>query len=75
VAKYSPRTTAGELQKIVESRVHKTFKKYQKAPTSPRIVWEGFKKIILTHPKTISCIFSYKTPLELQMGLGSISFI
>ncbi len=45
MAKYSPRTTAGELQKIVESRGQKTFKKNgQTAPTSPHVVWEGFKK-------------------------------
>ncbi len=42
MAKDSPRTTAGELQKIVESRGQKTFKK--KKPTSPHVVWEGFKK-------------------------------
>ncbi len=44
MAKDSPRTTAGELQKIVESRGQKTLKKSQTAPTSPRVVWEGFKK-------------------------------
>ncbi len=45
MAKDSPRTTAGELQEIVESRGQKTLKKYcQTAPTSPRVVWEGFKK-------------------------------
>ncbi len=45
-AKDSSRTTAGELQKIVESRSQKTVKKKngQTAPTSPRVVWEGFKK-------------------------------
>ncbi len=48
VAKDSPRTIAGELQKIVESRGQKTLKI---APTSPHVVWEGFKKIILAHPK------------------------
>ncbi len=43
--KDSQRTTAGELQKIVESRGQKTFKKNCKtAPTSPHVVWEGFKK-------------------------------
>ncbi len=41
----SPRTTAGELQKIVVSRGKKTFKKNcQTAPTSPHVVWKGFKK-------------------------------
>ncbi len=42
-----PRTTAGELQKIVESRGQKTLKKKKKgqtAPTSPHVVREGFKK-------------------------------
>ncbi len=44
VSKGTPRTTAGELQKIVESRGQKTFKRNdQTAPTSPH-VWEGFKK-------------------------------
>ncbi len=38
------RTTAGELLKIVESRGQKTFKKNLTAPTSPHVVWEGFKK-------------------------------
>ncbi len=45
MAKDSPRTTAGELQKIVESRGQKTYKKNgQTAPTSPNVVREGFKK-------------------------------
>ncbi len=45
MAKDSPRTTAGELQKIVESRGQKTLKiNCQTAPTSPRVVQEGFKK-------------------------------
>ncbi len=30
------------------------------------------RKIILTHPKTNSCIFSCQTQLELQMGLASM---
>ncbi len=43
--KDSPRTTAGELQKIVESQGQKTLKKNgQTAPTSPHVVREGFKK-------------------------------
>ncbi len=37
MAKDSPRTTAGELQKIVESWGQKTLKK-------KHVVWEGFKK-------------------------------
>ncbi len=45
MAKDSSRTTAGELQKIVESRGQKTLKKnYQTAPISPHVVREGFKK-------------------------------
>ncbi len=45
MAKDSPRTTAGELQKIVESWGQKTFaKNCQSAPTSLHVVWEGFKK-------------------------------
>ncbi len=40
MAKDSPRTTAGELQKIVESLGQKTLT----APTSPHVVWEGFNK-------------------------------
>ncbi len=45
MAKDSPRTTAGELQKIVESRGQKTFKKNcQTVPTSPHVVRKGFKK-------------------------------
>ncbi len=40
----TPRITAGELQKK-RFRGQKTFKKYyQTAPTSPHVVWEGFKK-------------------------------
>ncbi len=45
MAKDSPRTTAGELQKMVESRGQKTLKtNCQTAPTSPHVVWEDFKK-------------------------------
>ncbi len=45
MAKDSPRTTAGELQKIVESRGQKTFfKNCQTAPTSLHVIGEGFKK-------------------------------
>ncbi len=46
----SPRTKAGEL-----SRGQKPFKNNcQRAPTSPHVVWAGFKKMILSHPKTNS---------------------
>ncbi len=45
MAKDSPRTTAGELQKIVVSRGQKTLKRNcQTAPTSSHVVWEDFKK-------------------------------
>ncbi len=45
MAKDSPRTTDGELQKIVESRGQKTLKKIVKQPLpSPHVVREGFKK-------------------------------
>ncbi len=41
----SPRTTAGELQKIVKSQGKKILQKNgQTVPTSPRVVWEDFKK-------------------------------
>ncbi len=44
MAEDSPRTTAGELQKLVESLGQKTFNKNsQTAPTSPHVVWEGFE--------------------------------
>ncbi len=32
----------------------------------------GSRTILLTHPKTVSSIFSYQTQLELQMGLASM---
>ncbi len=44
MAKDSSRTTAGELQKIVESRGQKTFKKIVKQPLHHHVVREGFKK-------------------------------
>ncbi len=48
-----PMITAEELQKTVESRGQKASKKkYQTAPTSPHVVWEGFKKIL--EKKTLS---------------------
>ncbi len=52
MAKDSPRTTAGELQKIVESRGQKTLKtNSQTAPTSPHVIWEDFKKNYLSSSK------------------------
>ncbi len=64
MAKDSSRTTAGELQKIVESRGQKTLKKGQTAPTSPHVVREGFKK---------NSPHSSKNNLQhIQMGLASM---
>ncbi len=52
MAKDFPRTTVGELLKIVESRGQKTLQKNcQTAPTSPHVVWEGFKKNSPHSPK------------------------
>ncbi len=71
MAKNSPRTTAGELQKIVESLGQK--KKIVKHPLYHHMLFERVsRKIILAHPKTNSSIFSYQTRLELQMGLASM---
>ncbi len=72
MAKDSPRITAGELQRLVESWGQKPKKKNQTSPKSPHVVREGFKKIVLTHPKTNSSKFSCQTRLELQMALASI---
>ncbi len=74
MTKDSPRTTAGELQKIVESLGQKNFKKKSKtSPTLPHVLFGRVsRKIFLTHPKTISSIFSCQTRLELQMGLASM---
>ncbi len=44
MAKDSPRTTAGELQKIVESRGQKTLKKKIVKQHLHHVVCEGFKK-------------------------------
>ncbi len=45
MAKYSPMTTAGELQKIVESQGQKTFLFLnQTSPSSPHVFCEGFNK-------------------------------
>ncbi len=73
VAKDSPRTSAGELQKIVESRGQKTLKTVVKQPLHHHMLFGRVsRKIILAHPKTNSNIFSYQTRLELQMGLASM---
>ncbi len=44
MAKDSPRITAGELQRLVESWGQKPKKKNQTSPTSPHVVREGFKE-------------------------------
>ncbi len=73
MAKDSPRTTAGELQKIVESRGQKTLKKIVKQHLHHHMLFGRVSiKILLAHPKTNSSIFSYQTRLELQMGLASM---
>ncbi len=75
MAKDSTRTTAAELQNIVESRVRKPLKK---SPTSPNVVCEDFKKNYPSSSKTNSSIFMYQTRLERQMGLalfGSIKLV
>ncbi len=65
------RTTAGELQIIVESRGQKTFKKIVKQHLHHHMLFGRVsRKILLAHPKTNSSIFSYQTRLELQMGTG-----
>ncbi len=71
MAEYSPRTTAGELQKIVEFRHQKTFKNVKQHLYHHMLFGRVSRKIILAHPKKKS-IFSYQTRLELQMGLASI---
>ncbi len=73
MAKDSSRTTAGELQKIVESRGQKTKKKIVKQHLHHHMLFGRVsRKILLAHPKTISSIFSCQTRLELQMGLASV---
>ncbi len=70
MAKDSPRTTAGELQKIVETQGQKTFKKL--SLHHHMLFGRVSRKILLAHPKTNSSIFSCQTRLELQMGLASM---
>ncbi len=73
MAKDSSRTTAGEFQKIVESRGQKTKKIIVKQHLHHHMLFGRVsRKILLTHPKTISSIFSCQTRLELQMGLASM---
>ncbi len=71
MAKDSPRTTAGELQRLVESRGQKTLKKIVKQHHHT-LFGRVSRKMIRNHPKTNSSIFSYQTRLELQMGLASM---
>ncbi len=76
MAKDTPRTTAGELQKIVESRGSENLfclTKIVKQHLHHHMLFGSVsREIILAHPKTNSSIFSYQTRLELQMGLASI---
>ncbi len=72
MAKDSSRTTAGELQKIVESQGQKTFKKMSNSTYITMLFGRVSIKILLAHPKTNSSIFSYHTRLKLQMGLASM---
>ncbi len=62
MAKDSPRTTAGELQKIVESQGQKTLKKMVKQHLHHHMLFGRVsRKILLAHPKINSSIFSYLT--------------
>ncbi len=73
MAKDSSRTTAVEFQKIVESRGQKTKKIIVKQHLHHHMLFGRVsRKILLTHPKIISSIFSCQTRLELQMGLASM---
>ncbi len=52
MANVSSRTTAGELQKIVESRGQKPFKKIVKQPLHHHMLFRrGLRKISLAYPK------------------------
>ncbi len=71
VAKDSPRITAGELQRLVESWGQKPKKKKIKHPLYHHMLFGRVsRKIVLTHPKTNSSKFSCQTRLELQNGTG-----
>ncbi len=62
MAKDSSRTTAGELQKIVESRGQKTKKIIVKQHLHHHMLFGRVsRKILLAHPKTNSSIFSCQT--------------
>ncbi len=69
MTKDSSRTTAGELQRLVESRGQKTLKKKKKIKQHLHhhhvLFGRVSRKILLIHPKTNSSIFSCQTRLEL----------
>ncbi len=59
MAKDSPRTTAGELQKIVESRGQKTLKKIVKQHLHHHMLFGRVsRKILLAHPKKKTLAYS-----------------
>ncbi len=61
MAKDSSRITAGEFQKIVESRGQKTKKIIVKQHLHHHMLFGRVsRKILLTHPKIISSIFSVR---------------
>ncbi len=72
MAKDSPRITAGELQRLVESWVRNLKKKIKHPLHHHMLFGRVSRKIVLTHPKTNSSKFSCQTRLELQMALASI---
>ncbi len=73
MAKDSPRTTAGELQKIVESRGQKTLKKIVKQPYITTCCSGGFQKNSPSSSKNkLQHIQLSRHRLELQMGLASM---
>ncbi len=72
MAKDSPRTTAGELQKIVESLGQKTLEKNVKQHLHHHVLLGMVsRKIILAHPKTNSSIFSYQTQVMTGTSNGT----
>ncbi len=69
MVKDSPRITAGELQLLVESWGQKANKKT--APTSQRVIWEGFKKKYSGSSKNkVQHIRFCQTRLERQIALA-----
>ncbi len=64
MSKDSPRTTAGELQKTLESRCQKTLKKMVKQHLHHHMLFGRVsRKIILTHPKTDSDVIISQTQM------------